>query len=235
VSDHPGSTTIEGNLSAVRERIVAAANRAGRDPGSITLVGVSKTMPAERVREAVEAGLLHIGENRVQEAVSKVGTLSSLTPSPIWHLIGHLQSNKARRAAEVFSWVQSIDREDLARRLDRAAGDLGKTLDVLIQVDVGDEPTKHGVTVDELKPLAEVTAALSHLRLQGLMTIPPLGEPETARPFFRRLREIRDGLQATGHELPELSMGMTNDFEVAVEEGATIIRVGRAIFGERPS
>ena len=221
------------NLVSVRGRIAAAAARAGRDSARITLIGVSKTKPAEQVREAVEAGLTHVGENRVQEAASKVTSLASLKPPPTWHLIGHLQSNKVRRAAEVFSCVHSIDRDELARRLDRAAGDLGKRLDVLIQVDLGGEVTKHGTPVEGLDGLVDLTAGLSHLRLRGLMTIPPLGEPETTRPFFRRLREIRDGLRTRGHELPELSMGMTNDFEVAIEEGATMVRVGTALFGAR--
>lgn len=224
---------IKENLATVRARIAAAASRSGRDPASITLIGVSKTKPVERVREGIEAGLTHLGENRVQEAAPKIESLASLDPQPTWHLIGHLQSNKARRAATVFSWVQSVDREELARRLDRAAGELQKTLAILIQVDLGGEATKHGAARREVENLVQVAESLPHLRVRGLMTIPPLGSHEETRPFFRELRQMRDDLESKGHDLPELSMGMTNDFEVAVEEGATMVRVGTALFGAR--
>ncbi len=222
-------------FARVQERIAAATGRAGRSPAEVTLIGVTKTVKPERIRAAVEAGLRHIGENRVQEAASKSEALAALSPRPQWHLIGHLQSNKVTRAAALFDWIHSIDSEDLARRLDRVAGARGATLNVLLQVDLGQETTKHGADARDVAALARATAALPHLRLKGLMTIPPLaGTPEGSRRYFRRLRDLRDEVAATGPPLPELSMGMSFDLEVAVEEGATMIRVGRALFGERP-
>jgi pyridoxal phosphate enzyme (YggS family) len=226
---------IPGSLARVRQRIAAAAARAGRSPGEVTLIGVTKTVPTEAIRAAVAAGLGHIGENRVQEAAAKREALAALSPRPQWHLIGHLQSNKVTRAAALFDCIHSIDSEELARRLDRAAGARGATIDVLIQVDLGLEATKHGAEEKDVAVLARTTAALPHLRLKGLMTIPPLSEtPEGSRRYFRRLRELRDEVAAGGPPLPELSMGMSFDLDVAVEEGATMIRVGRALFGERP-
>jgi hypothetical protein len=217
-------------LRAVQQRIEAAAERAKRDPAGVTLIGVTKTVAAPRVREAVQAGLGHVGENRVQEAASKkepLGDLAGVT----WHLIGHLQSNKAARAVELFDCIHSVDRSDLARRLDRAAASRPQPLPVLVQVDLGHEPTKHGVDEEALDDLVAEVRSLAGLSLRGLMTIPPeVADPEDARPYFRRLRSLRDRLG-----LAELSMGMTGDFEVAVEEGATLVRVGRALFGERPS
>ena len=222
-------------LASVRARIEEAAHRAGRSPDEITLIGVTKTVEPQRILAAIEAGLRHIGENRVQEAASKSEVLAATSPRPQWHLIGHLQSNKVTRAAALFDWVHSIDSEDLARRLDRVAGARGVPINVLLQVDLGLEATKHGVEAHDVAALARATAALPHLRLKGLMTIPPLSEtPQGSRRFFRRLRELRDDLAAEGPPLPELSMGMSFDLEVAVEEGATMIRVGRALFGERP-
>ncbi|HKY31625.1 MAG TPA: YggS family pyridoxal phosphate-dependent enzyme [Candidatus Polarisedimenticolia bacterium] len=222
-------------LEQVAARIEAAARRAGRDPGSITLVGVTKTVPAAAILEAVLAGLRHIGENRVQEAASKAPALAGQSGVVTWHLIGHLQSNKAARAAELFQWIHSVDNLDLGRRLDQAAGRLGRRLDVLMQVDLGHEPTKHGVDAGRLEELSSGLASLERLRLRGLMTIPPLfDDPGRSRPFFRQLRVLRDRLAARGQDLPELSMGMSGDFEVAIEEGATMVRVGRALFGERP-
>jgi pyridoxal phosphate enzyme (YggS family) len=230
---HPAGTDVAGAIARVRGRIDAAARRAGRDPAGVTLVGVTKTVDAARVREAVEAGLRDLGENRVQEAEAKMPLLEGL---PVrWHLIGHLQSNKAARAAGMFDRVHSVDREEVALRLDRAAAARPAPLPVLIQVDLGREPTKHGVREEALPGLLERLLGLKHLHVQGLMTIPPeSADPEGARPWFRRLRELRDGLSGAAGPLPELSMGMTEDFEVAVEEGATLVRVGRAIFGDRP-
>ncbi len=177
---------------------------------------------------------MHLGENRVQEAASKIGQVGG-APEITWHLIGHLQSNKANRAVELFPWIHSVDRVDLARRLDRGAGHLGIRTRVLLQVDLGREPTKHGVDPGRLRELAEEVASLPNLELCGLMTLPPWSDnPESSRPFFSRLRLLRDELASRGRVLPHLSMGMTGDFEVAVEEGATLVRVGTAIFGERP-
>lgn len=230
----PGA--IEANLAAVLERVESSASRASRDPGSIRLVGVTKTVPPEPILAAVRAGLRDIGENRVQEAAGKWEALARAEPSrPAWHLVGHLQSNKTRRAAEMFDWIHSIDRDDLARRLDRHAGEAGRKINVLIQVDLGHEPSKHGIEEDGVEPLARALTELPHLLLQGLMTLPPLFvDPEGARPYFARLRRLRDDLANRGFAVPHLSMGMTGDFEVAIEEGATIVRVGRALFGERP-
>ena len=223
-------------LGAVRARIEQAARSARRSPDEVTLIGVTKTVPPGRIRPVVEAGLRHIGENRVQEAASKVEALAALAPRPQWHLIGHLQSNKATRAVALFDWIHSIDGEELASRVDRAAGARGVKVNVLIQVDLGHEATKHGAQAEDVAALARSIAALPNLALRGLMTIPPLSRnPEGSRPFFRRLRTLRDEVAAGGPPLPELSMGMSFDLEVAIEEGATMIRVGRALFGERPA
>jgi pyridoxal phosphate enzyme (YggS family) len=228
---------IAGNLLRVQERIAAAARKGGRRAEEITLIGVSKTQPAEAIRAAYEAGLRHFGENRVQEWDGKRAALGDLQAT--WHLVGHLQSNKAARAAGLFHSVDSIDDLALAQRLDRARdgqSDVPK-LRVLLEVRVGDEESKSGVEAEEAAMLAEKVATLPHLELRGLMCIPPfLEDAEKARPYFRRLRELRDSLaQRIGRELPVLSMGMSHDFEVAVEEGATEVRVGTAIFGSRPT
>lgn len=227
VADGPGP--LAAALRAVHDRIEAACARARRDPAGITLIGVTKTVDAARVGAAVQAGLRHLGENRVQEAGTKkesLGVLAGVT----WHLIGHLQSNKAARAVELFDCIHSVDRSDLAHRLDRAAASRPEPLPVLVQVDLGHEPSKHGVHEAALDDLVAEVASLAHLSVRGLMTIPPESpDPEDARPYFRRLRSLRDRLGLAG-----LSMGMTGDFEVAVEEGATLVRVGRALFGERP-
>jgi len=231
-------------LAAVRARIAAAAARAGRDPASITLVGVAKRQPPERVLATLRAGLGVLGENFVQEARSLRERLeapaASGAPSAVprvgWRLIGRLQRNKAAEAARVFDAVDSVDRVELLAPLDRQAAALGRALDVLLQVNVGDEPQKGGAAFDDVPALARAVAAHPALRLRGLMAIPPATEdPQAARPSFRRLREARD---AWARELPalaagELSMGMSNDFEVAIEEGATLVRVGTALFGPR--
>lgn len=233
----PGSGALSARdaLHRVTERVAAAARRAGRDPSEVVLVGVTKTVPPQRIREAVHAGLRHLGENRVQEAAAKIQALADLA-GITWHLVGHLQSNKARRAADLFSWIHSVDSPELARRLQLARPGLPGPLAVLIQVDLGGEPTKHGVEASRLRNLADEVSACSGLRLRGLMTIPPLSaDPEASRPYFSRLRDLRDKLASGGLVLPDLSMGMSGDLEVAVEEGATLVRVGRSLFGERAS
>jgi len=219
----------------VQERIAVAARRAGRRADEITLIAVSKTHPMEAIREAFEAGLRHFGENRVQEWEGKQGGLQDLDAT--WHLIGHLQSNKAGRAAKLFHAVDSVDDLALAQRLSRARIELGAAgrLRVLIEVHIAGEEAKSGAAVEELPELAEKIAALPALALAGLMCIPPFVEDaEEARPHFRRLRELRDDLaNRLGVALPVLSMGMSHDFEVAIEEGATEVRVGTALFGTR--
>jgi pyridoxal phosphate enzyme (YggS family) len=221
-------TEIRANLERVGEAIARACQRSGRRPDDVQLIAVSKTMPVERIRAAVAAGATALGENRVQEARDKIDALGHPVP---WHLIGSLQTNKARDAARLFDWVQSVDRLELAEELDRRAHAAGRTLNVLLQVNLGDEPQKGGVAVDEVKRLLDGMAGLGSLRALGLMAIPPHAEdPEATRPHFRKLRELA---QALG--LPHLSMGMSADFEVAIEEGATIVRVGTAIFGARTS
>jgi PLP dependent protein len=223
-------------VAAVRERIARAAARAGRRAEEVTLVAVGKTFPAALLAQAFAAGVRDLGENRVQEAIPKIEALAHLRPQGLrWHLVGHLQSNKARRAAVLFDLIHSVDSVDLANRLDRAAADAGRTLPVLVQVELGGEATKSGLAEVQLLPTLEATRGLPHLRVNGLMTIPPPSEdPEGSRPFFRRLRELRDQAAAKGLlRGSELSMGMSGDFEVAVEEGATLVRVGSSLFGER--
>jgi PLP dependent protein len=228
-------TSIRENLLRTNERIAQAAQRAGRQPEDITLIAVSKTHPAIAIHEAYQAGVRHFGENRVQEwEVKRVGT-NNLAAT--WHLIGHLQSNKAARAARLFHSVDSVDDFALAQKLDRAraeAGTVGK-LRVLIEVRVAREETKSGAEIETLLALAERVAGLPRLEFAGLMCIPPfLEEAEKVRPYFKHLRELRDELSAKlGLPLPVLSMGMSHDFEVAIEEGATEVRVGTALFGFR--
>jgi len=243
--------SISENLARIRERIALAALRARRRPESIALMAVSKTQPADSIREAYEAGQRLFGENRVQEFAAKHAQLGAASPAVApaavcsvfdfelaeFHLIGHLQSNKAKRAAELFDAVDSVDSLPLAERLHTFAAATGKRLRVLIEVNVGGEAAKEGLAPDspEIANIVEASARLASLEVRGLMTVPPFTEdPEGARPFFRRLRQLRDQLQArTGVELPELSMGMSHDFEVAIEEGSTCVRVGTAIFGAR--
>jgi PLP dependent protein len=228
-------SSVQENVLHVQQRITAAARRAGRLPEEITLIAVSKTQPADAIREAYEAGVRHFGENRVQEWEAKHGTVKDLPA--IWHLIGHLQSNKAARAAGLFHSVDSVDDFALARRMDRARGELAGLgqLRVLVEVRVEHEAEKSGVEITQLSELAEEILKLPRLDFAGLMCIPPLFEDgEKARPYFCRLRELRDALQAQlGRALPVLSMGMSHDFEAAIEEGATEIRVGTALFGAR--
>jgi PLP dependent protein len=250
------AASIAANVARVRERIARAAERAGRRPDEITLVAVSKTFPAEAVREAFAAGIRHFGENRVQEWERKQPHLADLDAT--WHLVGHLQSNKARRAVRLFHTIDSLDSLSLAQRLDAAVAELEgqssvRRLPVLLEVRLAPEETKSGIEGKDLERLAEAvvglpaTAGLPHLDLRGLMTMPPFfDDPEQARPFFRRLRELRDTLRqrlrasrgchserSEESLFPELSMGMSHDFEIAIEEGATQVRLGTAIFGPR--
>jgi pyridoxal phosphate enzyme (YggS family) len=235
----PQSSGLSARARAVLGRIAAAAARAGRDPREVTLVAVSKTHPAALVREAFGAGLRDFGENRVQEAEAKVEELSRERAGGLrWHLIGRLQANKARRAARLFDSIHSVDSVALAERLERACAEEGRErLDVLVQVDLGREETKGGAREAELPALVGALKGCARLRLKGLMTLPPFHEDaELVRPYFRRLRELRDELQHAGafaEGSGELSMGMSHDFEAAVEEGATIVRVGTAVFGVR--
>jgi pyridoxal phosphate enzyme (YggS family) len=221
-------------LAAVRRRLEAAAHRARRDPRSIHLIAVSKTFGVDAVRDVAAAGQTAFGENRVQEGLGKMARLSDLALE--WHLIGHLQSNKVRKAV-AFGWIQSVDRIDLVAKLDAAAREANARPRVLIQVDLAQETTKHGAGLEDLRPLVDAAAGARAVELRGLMLIPPAPrQPEDSRPWFRRIREIRDALIADGvpaDQLGELSMGMSDDFEVAIEEGATIVRVGSAIFGAR--
>jgi pyridoxal phosphate enzyme (YggS family) len=225
--------SIRENLAAVQERIADAARRAGRREDAVLLVAVSKTIAAERVRDAIAAGVPALGENRVQEAREKIAVLGRPRP---WHLIGHLQTNKVRDALDCFDLIHSVDRLPLAEALSRRATEAGRRVDVLVQVNVGEEPQKGGVRAEALRPALEAMAALPGLRLRGLMTIPPLPrDPEDSRLHYREMRKLIDGARGWGFgpELAELSMGMSGDFEVGIEEGATIVRVGTAIFGPR--
>jgi PLP dependent protein len=226
---------IAARLSEIRDRIALAAERAGRRSSDVRLVAVSKTYPIDCVRAAAEAGQQDFGENRVQEALQKIAAAPGLEVR--WHLIGHLQSNKARKAAGPFAWIHAIDRVDLLHDLDRAALQAGATPQVLIQVDLAGEATKHGAPEDQVSAIVDAASGCQAVRLAGLMLLPPLfDDPEAVRPYFARLRQLRDRLCAGGvppDRLRELSMGMSHDFEVAVQEGATIVRVGTAIFGPR--
>lgn len=226
---------IAARLIEVRARIDAAARSAGRDPASVRLVAVSKTFPLSAIREAFAAGQRDFGENRVQEALQKISGSADL---PIrWHLIGHLQTNKARKAGPAFAVIQSVDSEELLEKLDRAAADSGRSPELLIQVDLAGEATKFGAPPAQVPRLFDAAAACRAAAVVGLMTLPPRAEsPEDARRWFRRLRALRDEWRAAGvpaSMLRELSMGMSGDFEVAIQEGATIVRVGTAIFGSR--
>jgi pyridoxal phosphate enzyme (YggS family) len=228
--------TILGNLQRVRARIDAAEARAGRQ-GEVTLVAVSKTVEPARIAAAFAAGQRVFGENRVQEAVAKVAELAPQMPGAEWHLIGHLQSNKARTAVDAFSLIESVDSLTLARRLDVLAAAAGRRLPVLAEINVAGEESKHGFSPEAFRAAAAALAQLDHLEVRGLMTVAPLAaDPEAVRPVFRALRQLRDWAcdSFPGAELPELSMGMSGDFEVAIEEGATMVRIGRALFGERP-
>ena len=226
---------IPGRLAEIRARIADAAGRSGRRPADIRLIAVSKTHPIDAVRAAADAGQRDFGENKVQEALQKVA--ASTDTGLRWHLIGHLQSNKAKKAAAAVDFIHAIDSVDLLRRVDQAAAAAGRLVEVLVQVDLALEVTKHGVAVDEVAAIFAAADDCRAASLVGLMLLPPLAEkPEEARPWFARLRGMRDTLRDQGvaqARLRELSMGMSHDFEVAIEEGATMVRVGTAIFGER--
>ena len=225
---------IRERLARVREQIAQAALRAGRSAEDITLIAVSKTFDSSTVQQAVNADVNELGENRVQEGAAKAGQVKG---DVRWHLIGHLQSNKARQAVETFDVIHTIDNAQLAGRLDRIAGEAGRRPTVLVQVDLANEPTKSGADESELPGIIEALDSADHLEFRGLMVLPPFFDsPEQTRPYFRRLREIVEGLnrgRAAERTLTELSMGMSHDFEVAIEEGATMVRVGTAIFGSR--
>jgi pyridoxal phosphate enzyme (YggS family) len=219
---------IAANLERVRERVARAAERAGRRSDDVLLIGVSKVVEVERIRAALAAGIGALGENRVQEAKAKVAELGRPVP---WHLIGHLQTNKVKDALPLFDLIQSLDRLELAQELERRAAGLGRVVEALLQVNVAGEASKGGFAPDAVGAALDTIGALSHVRIRGLMVIPPEAErPEDARPWFCRLRELADK-----HGLRERSMGMSGDFEVAIEEGATMVRVGTAIFGPRPA
>ena len=229
-------SVIADALATIRQRIDEACERCGRDADEVTLVGVSKRQPVERVRAAVDAGLRILGETQVQEALAKSAELATDLD---WHLIGPLQSNKVKPASRLFSTVHSVDRSKIARLLDKEAGRLGRPIAGFIEVNLGDEPTKHGFPVAGLRDEIRELADYENLRIVGLMAIPPFEEnPENARKWFRQLRELRDELRTHSEwssRLPWLSMGMSHDFEVAVEEGATHVRVGTSLFGIRPA
>ena len=234
----PAQEQLAARLAAIRARIAAAAGSCGRTAGEVRLIAISKTHPASVIKKVIEFGAVDIGENRVQEAEGKIAEIGRNAAR--WHLVGHLQANKARRAVNLFDVIHSLDSLDLAVRLDRLCREEGRDeLEVLIQVDLGDEETKSGIDESELTHLVEGLGPLDRLKLTGLMTLPPFfDDPEQSRPFFRRLRQLRDELAGRGAFAGgkgELSMGMTNDFEVAIEEGATMVRVGTAIFGRRPA
>jgi pyridoxal phosphate enzyme (YggS family) len=226
---------LRARLASVRDRIARAADRAGRDPSSIRLIAISKTFGADDVRAAADCGQVDFGENRVQEALEKMERTADLALR--WHLVGHLQSNKAKKAGARFHVLHSVDHPEVASRLDAGAAAAGRHIDWLVQVDLAGEPTKHGVEVAQLPGIVKTASTLGAARLVGLMVLPPaVDDPEQARPFFRTLRGLRDDLLAggvNGTMLAHLSMGMSHDFEVAVEEGATLVRVGTAIFGDR--
>ncbi len=232
MNDNP----VAANLESVRSRIDAAARRAGRDPSSVRLIAVSKTFSADHVRAAAAAGQIDFGENRVQEALQKIAATADIELR--WHLIGHLQSNKVKRAAAPFACVHSVDSLDLLGRLDAAAAELGTCPDVLVQVDLAGEATKFGAEVAEARRVLDAALEARAVRLAGLMLLPPWNDDqEQTRPWFARLRHLRDEWLAGGvppGALRHLSMGMSHDFEAAVEEGATLVRVGTAIFGKRP-
>lgn len=224
------------NIKNVYRKISSAAIRSGRSPFDVTLVAVTKTVPVATVEEAMELGLRVFGESRVQEAREKILRVREQMPdyTVTWHLVGHLQKNKVKLAVQLFDLIHSVDSIDLAREIDARAGNIGKIQDILVQVKLSEEETKSGVPEENALSLLGEIRALEHIRVMGLMTIPPFfADPEQTRPYFRKLRELRDLAEHHGFELPHLSMGMTHDFEVAILEGATMVRIGTAIFGQR--
>jgi PLP dependent protein len=227
--------SVADRLAGVRGQIASAARSAGRDPSAVLLIAVSKTFPLHLIREAWAAGQRDFGENRVQEGLQKISESTDLEIR--WHLLGHVQTNKARKAGQAFATIHGVDSVELLAKLDAAAAEAGHSLELLIQVDLSGEATKHGVPPDEVSRLLEAAAACRAAQVVGLMTLPPWPKaPEDSRPYFRKLRELRDEWLTSGvapSMLRELSMGMSGDFEVAVQEGATMVRVGTAIFGSR--
>jgi hypothetical protein len=227
-------TDISSNISLIRQRIEAASARCGRDPQSVRLMAVSKTIAPERIREALEAGITLLGENYVQEAREKIPAIGHAAE---WHMIGHLQTNKVKYVVNLFDWIHSIDRLELAQELDKRAGQNNRRLNVLLEVNVSGEESKNGMEPDAALELVRQVSLLPNICVRGLMTMPPYSDsPENSRPYFQALRKLRDEISAAAIpniRMDELSMGMTDDFEVAIEEGTTIIRVGRAIFGKR--
>jgi pyridoxal phosphate enzyme (YggS family) len=227
-------TDISSNVSLIRQRMGVACARCGRDPQSVRLMAVSKTVEPERIRQALDAGVTLLGENYVQEAREKIPAIGHVAE---WHMIGHLQTNKVKYVVNLFDWIHSVDRLELARELDKRAGQNNRRLNVLIEVNVSGEESKSGIEATQALELVRQVSLLPNINLRGLMTMPPYSDnPENSRPYFQALRKLRDDISAadiTNIHMDELSMGMTDDFEVAIEEGATIIRVGRAIFGNR--
>ena len=225
---------IADNINTIKQRIVSAAVKCGRDPDSIKLLAVTKTIPTEYIIKAIDAGITMLGENYVQEAKDKIAAIGSRAR---WHMIGHLQTNKAKYAVTLFDYVHSVDRLELAQELDKRAGLINRKLNVLIEVNVSGEKSKSGIPAADAPALIKQIAGLENLVVRGLMTMAPYSHnPENARPYFSALRNLRDNIsrqQIPGIQMEELSMGMTDDFEVAIEEGATIVRIGRAIFGKR--
>jgi pyridoxal phosphate enzyme (YggS family) len=225
---------IADNINTIKQRIVFAATGCGRDPNSIKLLAVTKTIPTEYIIKAIDAGITMLGENYVQEAKDKIAAIGSRAR---WHMIGHLQTNKAKYAVTLFDYVHSVDRLELAQELDKRAGLINRKLNVLIEVNVSGEESKSGIPAADASALIKQIASLENLVVRGLMTMAPYSHnPENARPYFSALRNLRDNIsrqQIPGIQMEELSMGMTDDFEVAIEEGATIVRIGRAIFGKR--
>lgn len=228
-------TTISQNLDAICTRITQAAVDAGRDPETVQLVTVSKTISAEVIRQAIDAGVTVLGENYIQEARTKFDQLAALPVA--WHFIGHLQTNKAKYAVRQFDLIHTVDSSRLAAAINREAAKIDKVQSILIQINISEEATKSGIETENVETLIREITQMDHLKLKGLMTMPPFfNAPDRVRPFFRQLREIRDRLRQLdlpGVDLTELSMGMTGDFEVAISEGATFVRIGTAIFGER--
>ena len=227
---------LSDNIKNIYRRMSHAAMKAGREPEEVKLIAVTKTVDAETIIRAVEIGLRDFGENRVQEAEQKISDIGSVISHSrvVWHLIGHLQKNKARAAVRLFDLIHSVDSAELAAELNKQAERIGKIQDILVQVNLSGEESKHGVAEDQVMPLLAMITELKHLRPRGMMTIPPyFDDPEKVRPYFRRLRELREEAGRNGFTLSELSMGMSNDFETAILEGATIVRIGTSIFGER--
>ena len=230
---------IQARIEGLLQRIAAAASRGSRDPAAVTLMGASKTVDPERIALATDLGLLHVGENYVQEAATKFEDMASLRQSATWHMIGHLQTNKVRQALQLFDVIETVHSDRLAHRLDAVAGEMGKRVPVYLEVNMGSELSKTGVDPERLTELARAIAPCNNLQVVGLMAVPPFTpDPEGARPYFQKIKQLRDDLnQAQIFEYPveSLSMGMSHDFEIAVEEGATVVRLGSSIWGARPA